>query len=90
MPRGGKRPGAGRKKSPELPESKDFAAKVLERIGQGKPKTITNAVDFQLDLLYCKDLQTVSHNFNKLLDRHLGKPVQRSENTHNVVLTIDL
>lgn len=79
MPRGGKRPGAGRRKpkvDQETMEAPGFATSVLGRIGEGKPKEIRNAEDYQLDLLYAADMQTRSINFNRLLDRKYGKPAQ--------------
>ena len=79
MPRGGKRPNAGRRKlkvDAETLESPGFATTVLARIGEGRPKEIRTAEDFALDLLFQADMQTRSVNFNRLLDRKYGKPAQ--------------
>ena len=86
MPPGGKRQGAGRPKgvrnkpvgillSPANLDA-DFCARVLERIGDGPPKEIKSAADYLLTLLYSKDIQTRSYNFNRTLDRVLGRPPQ--------------
>ena len=92
MARGGKRRGAGRKKSPNVPESKEFADEVFERIHEGPPKIVKNAVDLQLQLLFSADIQTKSHNFNRLIDRKYGKPIQRTEGslTGNITFILDL
>lgn len=88
MPRGGRRPGAGRKRTrlensgaPAAVLDGEFASRVFERIKEGPPRRIRTAEDFQLDLLFSKDLQTRSYNFNRLLDRKYGKPFQRREDT---------
>src|SRR5208283_2741486 len=79
VPSGGKREGAGRRK-PKVDDgtlaSPGFATSVLARIGEGCPKVIKTAEDYQLSLLYEADLQTRSVNFNRLLDRKYGKPPQ--------------
>lgn len=90
MPRGGKRTGAGRRKgeaakllealSTVVPEKGDdgklFADRVLARIND-VPKKIENAEDYALSLLFALDIQTRSYNFNRLLDRKFGKPIQQ-------------
>ena len=79
MPRGGKRPNAGRRKpkaDEEALASPGFATTVLSRIGEGRPKEIRNAEDYALDLLFQADMQTRSVNFNRLIDRKYGKPAQ--------------
>jgi len=81
MPRGGKREGSGRRKAltaklPAAVVDQGFATRVLERIGEGCPKEIKSAEDFQLTLIYSSDIQTSSYNFNRCLDRKYGKPAQ--------------
>jgi hypothetical protein len=86
MPRGGKRPNAGRRKDraklpEEVLETPGFATSVLGRIGElelkdEKGKLIKSAEDYQLQLLASSDIQTRSFNFNRLVDRKFGKPAQ--------------
>lgn len=90
MPRGGKRPGAGRKpgwsskKGPgAIPgldgdTGRQFAHRVLRRIKDGPPdpEKIKSPEDYVLALLFDRDVQTKSHNFNRLLDRRYGIPAK--------------
>jgi hypothetical protein len=87
MPRGGKRTGAGRRKGESAPLSaalltkgdngKAFADRVLARLKTAPDlKKINTAEDYALSLLFSRDIQTRSFNFNRLLDRKFGKSVQ--------------
>lgn len=88
MPRGGARSNAGRKRiRPEAApiENKDFATRVLARIGRpDTPKDrdkVQSAEDYALYLLYCGDRRIESENFSRLLDRKYGRPAQKNEDT---------
>jgi hypothetical protein len=87
LPPGGERKGAGRPKgsknkpkgillSPANFDNEEFCVRVLNRIGEGPPLEIKNVEDYLLTLLYSKDIQTRSYNFNRTLDRVLGRPPQ--------------
>jgi hypothetical protein len=81
--RGGSRPGAGRKKlTPEsglVEGNKDFATRVLARVGKPGWTDYTDLTkvksdeDLALHILLGLDRKD---QFNKLLDRKYGKPVQ--------------
>lgn len=87
MSHGGKRTGAGRRKGESAKLSaalltkgdngKLFAERVLARLETAPDlKKIKTAEDYALSLLFSRDIQTQSHNFNRLLDRKYGKPKQ--------------
>ncbi len=87
--RGGARAGAGRRKlKPEAiaDGDKNFATRVLARIGQpgwrdyADITKVTSSEDYALHLL----ATTAGYDqFNKLLDRRYGKPVQTVNHLHD-------
>jgi hypothetical protein len=86
MPRGGKRPGAGRRKGQsakislalalDADSGRQFAARVLKRIKEGVPDEIKSPEDYVLNLLFDRDVQTRAHTFHRLLDRRYGPPAK--------------
>jgi hypothetical protein len=84
MPRGGKRPNAGRRRNkPEAEDgklTKGFASRVLARIRELDLKddnghVIKNAEDYALQILRAGDAEARAF-FRNLLDRQYGKPAQ--------------
>jgi hypothetical protein len=49
---------------------------VLKRIKEGPPEKTEGPEDYVLALLFDRDVQTRSHNFNRLLDRRYGPPAK--------------
>lgn len=93
---GGARPGAGRPKGkPEVvePADKDFASRVLARIGQdgwrdfSDISLVKNADDLALHYLCGKDGES---QFNRLLDRKYGKSVQTVNHVHDKPMEVNL
>lgn len=82
MPRGGKRPGAGRKKKPELPfAAKQESASVLAKLGtKYRGKVLPSEDELWLMLLVAQDLRIRLDSLKYLTDRRDGKPAQ--PNTH--------
>ena len=79
MPKGGKRPGAGRKAKPKLafiPKSE--ANNVLDKLGHDyKGKRLPHEDDLWLGLILQPDLRLRLDTLKYLTDRAKGKPVQQ-------------
>jgi hypothetical protein len=85
MPKGGARKGAGRKtlkpESPLADGNKDFATRVLARIGKGDwlryadIKLVKSDEDYALHVLVMG--KGATDQFNKLLDRKYGRSLQQ-------------
>jgi hypothetical protein len=81
--RGGRRPGAGRKKTKVvLPPG--IAGQVLARIGELKLKApsgwiIKNAADYALSLLESKDERIRKESFIEFCHQEYGRPMQKTD-----------
>jgi hypothetical protein len=95
--KGGARPGAGRKKNTAEAETadgdKNFATRVLARIGKPGWQDFIDAKKIQSDEDYALHLLagTAGYDqFNKLLDRKFGKPVQTVNHVHDKPLEMNV
>ena len=78
MPRGGSRPGAGRKRKPELPFApKERAKNALSQLGtEYKGQKLPGEDDLWIALLTAQDLRIRLDALKYLTDRRDGKPIQ--------------
>jgi hypothetical protein len=76
MPRGGSRPGAGRKRKPVIPITGDVARAVLGRLGELGIPGVSTPADYVLYLLKANDIRIQAETFRDTMNRAYGRPVQ--------------